>query len=373
MKILFTGGGSGGHIFPIIAIARELKKIDPLIKLYFIGPKNNEHSVYLKNEGIKIKTVSSGKIRRYKGGKSSLSNFIDLFLKVPFGVIQSFFYIFFLSPDVIFSKGGYGSIPATTCGKFLRVPIFLHESDSVPGLANDLISKSALEIYFSFPDTESLPPEKSILTGNPIRMDLFDPVFPEDIKITLNTHNRKPIMLIMGGSQGSEKINDTVLEIMPKLLENFQVVHQSGLKNYEKIKTDSDFLIPENLKQDYHLYAFLNDFELRCAYQASDIIVNRAGGGSIFEIAASGKPSILIPLPLSAQNHQVKNAYSYSKNKACLVMEEDNLTPHFFLQKALEITNNNLLINEMSLAASNFSKFNSAEIIAKRLISFLKQ
>src|SRR3989338_7548760 len=156
MKILFTGGGTGGHVFPIIAIVREIRKIYPKDKLefYYIGPKDNFGQMLLSQEDIKIKTIFAGKMRRYLGWESFLQNTLDLFLKIPLGTLQAFFYIFFLSPDLIFSKGGDGSLPAIFANWIFEIPVFLHESDVAPGLGNKASGKLAVEIFVSFPKTE---------------------------------------------------------------------------------------------------------------------------------------------------------------------------------------------------------------------------
>ncbi len=373
MKILFAGGGTGGHTYPILAIARQLKKIEPSIDLYFMGPKSESVPEIFKSENIKIKKISSGKMRRYGGIGPSMSNFIDIFFKIPLGIIQSFFYIFFLSPDLILSKGGYGAIPPTIAARLLRVPIFLHESDIAPGLANRFLSKFALEIFISFPNTEFFPVEKIILVGNPVRNTISVPPSLEEIIKNLELKGGKPVISIMGGSQGSERVNDLILQILPQLLSKFEIIHQCGEKNYKNLSVESDFLVPKEMKDYYHLFPFLNETQLRCAYHASEIIISRSGSGSIFEIAAVKKPSIMIPLSESAQNHQSKNAHSYSDFGCALVIEEDNLTPHFFLQKIIALMKNTSVRENMKNRSGRFAKPRSAEIIAQYIVEFLKQ
>ena len=371
MKVLFAGGGTGGHTFPIIAVARALKKIDPSLELHFVGPKKEVIPDLFKEEKIKVKRVHSGKMRRYSGFSSRISNFIDIFFKIPFGILQSFFYIFILAPDVIFSKGGYGAIPPTLAAKILQVPIFLHESDIAPGMANRFLSRFALEIFISFPKTEFFPVNKIILVGNPVRENLFVPPSRKELDC-IKLKGEKPVIFILGGSQGSERINDLTLQILPQLLSTFEVIHQCGSANYNNISVESNFLIPDEAKEAYHLSPFLDEEELRCAYHSADIVVSRAGSGSIFEIAAVGKPSILLPLFGSAQNHQSKNAQLYSDLGCAIVIEEENLTPHFFLQKAVALMKSPSVRQNMSTQASRFAKPRSAKIIAEYIIEFLK-
>ncbi len=373
MKILFAGGGTGGHIYPIITVAQELKKLYSPAQLFFIGPRNELVTNIFEEEGIKVKKVFSGKIRRDSGWRSVINNFTDIFFKIPLGVIQSFFYIFFLSPDLIFCKGGYGTIPPVIAAKILQVPIFLHESDVVPGLANRYLSRFALEIFTSFPKTEFFPVKKILLVGNPVRRALLAPLSSEKIQKYLNLKKGKPVLLIMGGSQGSERINDLILQILPQLLSSFEVIHQCGKRNYQNLKIESDFLIPKQLKDFYQLFPFMSEMELSCAYYASDIIISRAGAGSIFEIAAAQKPSILIPLPEAAQNHQSKNAQLYSDFGCALVVEEENLKPNFFLQKVLSLLKSTALRENMKKRAEKFARPRAAEIISHYIIEFLKQ
>jgi len=372
MKILFTGGGTGGHVVPIIAIAREIKKIyrgDDL-QLFFLGPQDRVGSNLLFLEGIKVKNVMAGKVRRYAGFKSFFQNLADIFIKVPIGILQSFFHIFFLSPDLIFSKGGFGSIPGVVAGKLLFVPIFLHESDITPGFANKVLRGFALEIFTSFPKTEHFSPRKLIRVGNPIRKELLTSS-KKAAKRVLGIKSEKPVILIIGGSQGSQRINDEILEVLPQLLERFEIIHQCGEKSWGTIKEELKVIINEKLEPFYHLYPFLEESELRHVYAAADLIIGRAGSGTIFEIAASGKPSILVPLPEAAQNHQMKNAYAYQESGATIVIEENNFSSHFLLEKLISLFENPAKLKEMSEKAKEFSKPEAGWIIAHYLLEYL--
>ena len=374
MKVLFTGGGTGGHIFPIIAIARELRRIyqDKKLQFFYIGPRDEFSEIFLSQEGIKTKEIRTGKIRRYWGWGSGIKNIIDIFVNIPLGILESFTYIFLLSPDLIFSKGGYGSLPGAIAGFLLQTPIFLHESDVVPGLANRLLSNLAKTIFISFPRTEHFKVSKIILVGNPVRKEILK-ASPEEVKEFLKLSEKKPVILILGGSQGAQRINDKILEIITDLLQNFEIIHQTGEKNFAQLKTETKAIIPKELKRYYHIFPFLREEELRKAYRAANLIVARAGSGTIFEIAAWAKPSILIPLPEAAQNHQVKNAYAYSEKGACQVLEEENFTPRFFLEKLKYLFSNPQELTKMSLAAQEFSKPETDRIIASYIGEYLRQ
>ncbi|MFH1401885.1 MAG: UDP-N-acetylglucosamine--N-acetylmuramyl-(pentapeptide) pyrophosphoryl-undecaprenol N-acetylglucosamine transferase [Parcubacteria group bacterium] len=374
MKILFTGGGTAGHIIPLIAVAREIRKIYPKkdLRFSYIGPKDNFGSLLLSQEGIKIRGIFAGKIRRYFNLKAFFQNIFDIFLKIPLGIIQSLFYIFFFSPDIIFSKGGYGALPATISGWLLRVPIFLHESDVAPGKTNIFLSKFAMEIFVSFPvkKIEHLPKNKIIFVGNPIRRELMEGSLKEAEEFFKLTHE-KPVVLIMGGSQGAQRINYMILEILPELVSDFEIIHQCGEKNQKQIETESKIMIKKEMEKYYHIVPFLKERELKLAYAAAQAVVSRAGANSIFEIAALGKPSILIPLWESAQNHQFKNAYAYSENGACLVIEESNLTPRFFLEKLKFLVFRPGEMKKMQKSAVEFSRPYAGKIIADYIVNYL--
>jgi UDP-N-acetylglucosamine--N-acetylmuramyl-(pentapeptide) pyrophosphoryl-undecaprenol N-acetylglucosamine transferase len=164
-----------------------------------------------------------------------------------------------------------------------------------------------------------------------------------------------------------------VLAILPELLRNFEIIHQCGEKNFKEVKAESEVVMAPESKTDYHLFPFLEEKDLKHAYEAAELIVSRSGSGSVFEIAAVGKPSILIPLSTSAQNHQVKNAYSYAENGASLVMEEANLTPHFFLEKLKYLFNHPAELEKMNQAATEFSRPKTAAVTAEYLLTFLGQ
>jgi len=373
-KILFTGGGTAGHIFPIIAVVRELNRLGVEADYIYLGPKDDFASILLSQEGIKVRTISAGKIRRYLTFKSFFQNAADVVFKIPFGFVQSFLYLLFVRPKIIFSKGGYGSLGPVLCGRFLLIPVVLHESDVAPGLANKFLSKFVKKVLVSFPlpQTEYFAAEKMVSVGNPIRRELLQGSKEKAAKLFELT-GEKPVILIIGGSQGAQVINDLILNILAQMLESFELIHQTGEKNYKQVKAEARVVINEEKSRYYHPIAFLKEVELRDAYAAADLIISRAGSGSIFEIAALGKPSILIPLSNSAQDHQVKNAYAYGDRGAAIVMEEANLAPHFFLERLKSLFANPEELKKMSESAKKFAKPESAKVVAEYILEFLKK
>ncbi|MCX6760250.1 MAG: UDP-N-acetylglucosamine--N-acetylmuramyl-(pentapeptide) pyrophosphoryl-undecaprenol N-acetylglucosamine transferase, partial [Candidatus Nealsonbacteria bacterium] len=365
MKIFFTGGGTAGHLYPIVSIVREIKKIDPERKFqfFFLGPRNNFVDAIFRDEGIVVKNISAGKMRRY----FSLMNIYDFFIRTPIGIIQAFLYIYFNPPDLIFSKGGYGSLPAAIAGRLLLVPIFTHESDIVSGVANRFIEKSALEVFCSFPVTREnirLPLEKIIAVGNPIRSEI-SVGSREKAKVIFNLSGARPVILILGGSQGARSINQKILAILGELLEDYEIIHQTGEANFMQVASQSGILVSEGKQEYYHPVSFIGEKDLPHAYAAADLVISRAGAGSIFEIAASGKPSILVPLAGSAQNHQLKNAVAYKETGAAIVVEEAEFTPRFMLDRVKSLFAETEEMEEMGRCAKEFARPEAAKIIAE--------
>ncbi len=369
MKIVFTGGGTAGHIFPILAVVRQVRKTLPTanITLFYIGPADAYTAALMGREGVKVKRIITGKLRRY----FSIKNFFDLF-KVPIGLLQALLWLFFLAPDLIFSKGGYGSFPVAFMSRILHIPVFLHESDIAPGLTSRITSRWALEIFTSFPKTEYFPKEKIMCVGNPIRIELISGSKKEAQKI-FRLQGKKPLILILGGSQGAQSINNLVLEILPELTTSFELLHQTGPDNFKEVKNESEALIGKQLKKYYHLYPFFQEEELKHALAASDFIISRAGSGALFEIASVKKPALLIPLPRSANNHQSKNAYSFAKDIKGQVLEEENLKPHFFLERLKYFLSRPDILREMAENGEKFAKPKAAQVVANYIIEYLYQ
>ena len=366
IKILFTGGGTGGHIMPLISVIREVKRLHggDELKLSYIGPRDKESFELLSKENVKTYTIASGKIRRY----FSLMNVVDIFFGIPLGFFQSLILILFISPKIVFSKGGSGATVVTKAAHFWGTPIFIHESDAVPGLSNRSIAKSAKKIFTSFPTTEFFDAKKVTIVGNPIRKEILTGD-KNQAKEMLSLSLERPVILVIGGSQGAEAINEFILLMLNELLKKYEVIHVAGPKNYTRVEIQSKFILQGEGSKYYHLYRFLNEVELKNAYQVADVIISRAGASSIFEIAALGKPAILIPLPTAAGNHQSKNAYQYAKSGGGVVMEQENLSPNLFLGEIDLLLSRAEAFKERAL---QFSKPNAAEDIAKALIEYVQ-
>ena len=336
-KILLTGGGTGGHLIPLLGVVSELGKIclekgieKP--KFLLITPASGFNQ-NISEAGIQIKTIKAGKLRRY----FSWENFRDI-LKIPVGIVQSLYYVHKFKPNVVFSKGGFASVPPVIASWILRIPIITHESDIVPGLANRIIARFASKILISFSAAEKyFNKNKVVLTGNPIRFDITKGSKENALKF-FKLSPDLPTVLIFGGSQGAQKINEMVLEILPTLIEKCQIIHQCGDKNYEEIKTGvhsleckeckkfnsneiNSYRLKPELQNRYKFYPFIKE-EMKDAYALADIVISRAGANSLAEIVALQKPNILIPLSTSANNHQPENAKFFAEKNASLIIDE---------------------------------------------------
>jgi len=380
MKIVFTGGGSGGHLFPLISIIREFKKVavqkgekierEVILSLYYLGPVDKFSKELFEKEGVKVVNIISGKIRRYLTPLSLFQNFFDILIKIPLGIIQSFFWLFLKAPDLVFSKGGPGSLPVILSSWLLQIPLFIHESDAIPGLNNRMAAKFAQEIFISFQETEGFPKDKIFLVGNPIRNELLQGSLEEGKRL-FNINMERPVILILGGSQGATRINDLIINILPEWLQEFDLIHQVGRENEENIKKEVELLLSPELRKHYRIFGFLDEDYLKHALKIAHLIIARAGSGTIFEIAAAGKASILIPLPEAAQNHQLKNASILAKNKAAIMIEQANSTPHFLLETAKNLLGDPEKLKTLALNALEFAKPKAARIIAEYLFAYL--
>ena len=367
MRILFTGGGTGGHFFPVVAVARELKRIAEEeqildLELYYMGPDDFGQDIIAAEE-IFFFRVGTGKMRRY----TSVLNFLDVF-KTILGVLKGVWKMFLVMPDVVFSKGGYGAVPAVIGAIIFRIPLIIHESDSIPGTVNRLSARFAARIGIAFPSAARFfPKERTAIVGIPIRKRILGGNTAQ-AKEDLSVFSDLPVIGIIGASQGSQKINDAVLGVLKELAEEFEILHQTGEKNFEEVKGEGFVTLEFGHKERYHPVGFLDEQLMRGFYSASDLIISRAGASSIFEIAAWAKPAILVPLLNSAQEHQLKNAYEYASAGAAEIIEEANLTPHILLGEIKRMIQNKDLLRRMGEAAQRFSRIDAAEIIARELL-----
>ena len=369
-RILLAGGGTGGHIYPLLAVAEQFKRDYPSdVELHYVGDPGAFEVEFL-GLGIKIHRVMTGKIRRY----FSPLNLIDI-PKTFIGLLQSFGVVYWLMPDVLFSKGGPGSVGAVIAAWFHRVPILIHESDAVPGLSNLISSRFAKKIAISFEAAAKyfIPP-KVVRVGNPIRPGMLaQRLDSSSAKETLGFSKDTPLLLVLGGSQGSQRINEFIIKILKELVPQTQILHQTGLKNFVEVKkmADASFLdidVKLEIKNRYQPIAYFDETMMARALSAADLVIARAGSGTIFEIANFSRPSVLIPLPSAANDHQRENAYAYSSAGAGIVVEEGNFSAPIFANQISKFLSNPDLMTKAGEAAFKFARPDSAKILAEEII-----
>ena len=309
-RIVLTGGGTAGHVTPNIALIPRLRELN--YDICYIGSYDGIEKKLIEEFHIPYYGISSGKLRRYFDPK----NFSDPF-KVLKGIGEARRTLKELKPDIVFSKGGFVSVPVVLAAKRLHIPVIIHESDLTPGLANKICIPSAAKVCCNFPETLShLPAGKAVLTGSPIRQELLRGNAIAALEFCHFTAN-KPVILVMGGSLGSAAINDTIRGVLPELLKNFQVIHLCGKGKLDPHLTDV---------QGYVQFEYIKD-ELRDLFALADIVISRAGANAICELLALHKPNILIPLSAKAiRGDQILNARSFEAQGFSIVLEEESVT-----------------------------------------------
>ena len=331
-KIVLTGGGTAGHVTPNIALLPSLKEAG--YEITYMGSYDGIEKKLIADQEIPYVGISTGKFRRYL----DIKNFTD-----PFRVIKGFTeakkYLKNLSPDVVFSKGGFVSVPVVRAAASLGIPCIIHESDMTPGLANKLCIPVAKKVCCNFPETlQNLPEDKAVLTGSPIRAELAQGNKLAGLDLCGFTAN-KPVLMVMGGSLGAANVNKAVREALPLLLEDFQVVHLCG-----KGKMDNLLLTTPGYKQFEYVTTELKDL-----FAMTDIVISRAGANAICELLALKKPNLLIPLPAaSSRGDQILNAASFESQGFSMVLQEDDITAQLLSDKAHELYfNRNEFIDAM--------------------------
>lgn len=319
-RIILTGGGTAGHVTPNLALLPELQRRGYSVQ--YIGSKTGIEKDLITQAGITYYEISSGKLRRY----FSLQNFTDPF-RVLAGFSQAKQILKREKPDVIFSKGGFVAVPVVLAAKALNIPTIIHESDMTPGLANRLCIPSARKVCCNFPETLNyLPAEKAVLTGSPIRRELMSGDTLAGLNFT-GLSSGKPVLLIIGGSMGSVKVNTAVRSILPRLLETFQVLHLCGKGNL-----DESIRLPGYVQYEYI------GAELKDLFALADVVVSRAGANAICELLALHKPALLIPLSAAAsRGDQILNAKSFAKQGFSSILEEEETSDDVLFARIHEV------------------------------------
>ncbi len=344
-RIVLTGGGTAGHVTSNIALLPKLRSMN--YDVHYIGSYDGIEKRLIEDYHIPYYGISTGKLRRY----FDVKNFSD-----PFRVIKGYSEarktLKTLKPDVVFSKGGFVSVPVVRAAASLKIPCIIHESDMTPGLANNLCIPVASKICCTFPETlQSLPKDKAVLTGSPIREELTRGSKQRGLELC-GFNSQKPVIMVIGGSLGAAGVNSLVRDALPKLLEDFQIAHICG-----RDKIDNLLLNKDGYKQFEYVKNDLKDL-----FAMADLVISRAGANAICELLALRKPSLLIPLPASAsRGDQILNARSFEAQGFAMVADEDYLTGVTLTEKVQELYFTRQSYIE---AMQNSSQQNAIDVIA---------
>ncbi len=319
-RIILTGGGTAGHVTPNIALIPKLKELG--YDIHYIGSYEGIEKKLIEDFDIPYYGIATGKLRRYL----DIKNLSDPF-RVMKGYHEARKILKVIQPDIVFSKGGFVSVPVVRAAASLKIPCIIHESDMTPGLANKLCIPVAKKVCCNFPETlQTLPPDKAVLTGSPIRLELSKGSAEAAYKLC-DFHSSKPVIMVIGGSLGATNINKLVREALTELLKDFQIVHICG-----KEKVDNLLLTTKGYKQFEYVKSELKDL-----FAMSDLVISRAGANAICELLALKKPNLLIPLCNGSRGDQILNASSFESQGFSMVLQEDDIIPTLLVDKVHEL------------------------------------
>lgn len=379
MKIVAAGGGSGGHVTPVLAVLAELKRHDPELKSYFItdhGFGAQAHDIIKRSPlEIKIKRIHAGKLRRYHKVSfirqvldlpTVFKNIRDIFL-VGVGLLQSLLYLMKVKPDVVFTKGGFVCLPVGIAARLLKIPLIIHDSDAHPGLTNRLLARYAAVIGTGAPtDRYSYPEGRTHYVGIPVGRQ-FRPLTAkqqQECKAGLGLHDiKKPLLVVTGGGLGARNLNRAIVTIAPQLLDKVAILHITGQANYQEVLEKA----PEHI--DYIIKPFLPE-GLASAFGAADVVMTRAGATTMVELASMAKPVIIIPHPHLTGGHQLKNAEVYGDANAAVVLQEEDiiLDQRVLLKSLIEVFTNTAKRRTMARNLYKFARPDAALDMAALIV-----
>lgn len=371
MKIALTGGATGGHFYPLIAVVEGIEEICEEKRLlepeyFFFGPEPFDPALLPEHD---IEYVRTGGSTIRKDGRAKRSGFFSLGI----AIIRTFPKLFSVYPDVVFSTGSYSAFPTLFVARLLKIPVVIYDADAKPGKVSLWASKFARWIAVAHPDAaRSFPTkvkDKIARTGHPIRKEIENPAREgghEFLKLDANV----PTIFVMGGSQGARTINEAVLDALPVLLEEFNVVHQTGVANEKEVRGIASVALRDSryYESRYRIFGLLNALALKMTAGVTSLILARAGSGTIFEISSWRIPAIIVPIPLDVSHDQTENAFSYARAGAAVVIEQHNLSPHVLVAEIRRLMSDPVLREKMSVAAKAFARPQAGKKIAEIIL-----
>ena len=383
MRVLISGGGTGGHIYPALAVAAKLQ-VQYQAEILFLGSDDGLETEIVPAAGFRLATIKAGRLRRYISPQT-----ISGVLRVPLGMFQAIGVVRKFRADVAFTSGGFVSVPAALAARLNGVPLLMHQQDVPPNLSNRLAAPLAKRISVAFADSlPYFPVKKTVLLGNPVRQAMLDVVgtSPQEARSQLGFEANQPLLLVTGGSQGARHLNQVVCRALPALLARcpgLQVLQISGKDLYSETRSLADSILAEQgaqgeqtgqieqgeLQRRYRLVAYLNE-EMPLALQAADLVLCRSGASTLTELATLGKPSILVPLPPAiGSSPQETNAAMFSRAEAAIVIKDADLTPDMLVTRVQALLSSEAQLQAMAQAASSFARPQSTQDITKEIVN----
>ncbi|MCG0274723.1 MAG: undecaprenyldiphospho-muramoylpentapeptide beta-N-acetylglucosaminyltransferase [Thermosediminibacteraceae bacterium] len=366
-KVIIAGGGTGGHIYPAIAIGQGLKKRFPDMEILFVGTEKGLESDLVPKAGFKLKKIRAKGFKR----QLSLSNLVTI-RETILGGIESLIFLKKEKPDLVVGTGGYVAGPVVFFASMLNIPTFIHEQNVKPGVTNRILSRFVDKIAVSFSDSiKYFPRKKVVVTGNPVRPEI---IYTDKMKAKaeLDLDIEKPVVLSFGGSQGAKRLNEAVLELIERIKDDssFQLFHITGKKNYESFirELEDKGINPLNLG---HIKIRPYVYEMHNVIAAADLVVSRAGAITIAELTAAGKPAILVPLPTAAGRHQDYNARFMEKNGAAVVVNDWDLRGQVLYSAIIDLIFDKNRLDQMSLASKRLGKTDALDRILDEIVVLL--
>lgn len=373
MRVLLSGGGTGGHIYPALAVAIQLRDVYQADILY-LGSDDGLETELIPAAGLRLATIKAGKLQRYLSWRT-----VKGIARVPVGMLQAVQLVHDFHADVAFTSGGYVAVPAGLAAKLNGVPLLMHQQDVPPNLSNRLLAPMATRISVAFADSmRYFPSSKTMLLGNPLRQEILDvcATSPQEARTRLGFAADVPLVLVTGGSQGARHLNQVVCQALPELLKDCQVLQISGSKLFSETRTLADRTIeelPTETKQRYRLVPYMSD-EMPLALQAAEVVVCRAGAATLSELAILGKPSILVPLPPAiGSSPQEANAHTFAQHHAAEVIRNDDLRPDLLVTRLRALVGSPTSLHTMTEAVKSFARAQATQDIVSTLLKMAQE
>lgn len=372
MRVIVSGGGTGGHIYPALAVATHLRSHYGA-EILFLGSDDGLETQLVPAAGLPLATIKAGKLRRYISWST-----VKGMMRVPIGVVQALDIVRKFRADAAFTSGGYVAVPTGLAAYLNRVPLLMHQQDVPPNLSNKQVAPLATRISVAFEDSLAyFPARKTVLLGNPMRQTILDirQVAPMVARARFGLAPEQPMLLVTGGSQGARHLNQVVCQALPELLTTCQVLQISGKELYNETLERANSVLADceaELKQRYHLVPYLDE-EMPAALQAADLVLCRAGASTLSELATLGKPGLLVPLPPAiGSSPQEANAAMFERKRAGLVIKNANLEPKLLAKQVKYIMTSPELLASMMEAASSLAHPQATQAIGDELIKIAR-